>query len=251
MSLKHHDLKDTVLDEISIDEFEPKAGAEQDTIVVAFYLVDQPPAEDLNTFIQRGFVETLDVEVSPSTDEDGRYLVFVEMHRNNMFMDRLTALLRDISNLTGESNWRARTYYSAGKTFSVEDPELLSYLILDPDAYIPKDKFKMNKIKESVDRFFKSSYANGLTVEGTQIKISDSRAAIVAEFVDAGDYDSVIGRNFLSESAFRLSQIPYEARILEGILGNCQVLPIGEFLCISKDDQVVLLKNTQIDYRKN
>jgi len=251
MSLKNGDLKGTVLDEISIDEFEPKAGEEKDVVVVAFYLLDQPPAEDLNTFIQRGFVETLDVEVSPSTDEEGRYVVFVEMSRDNMFMDRLFALLKDVENLTGKTNWRARTYYSAGKTFSIKDPELSSYLILDPTAYIPKDEFKMDEIKESINSFFTNSYASSLTMQGNEITISDNRRTIVAEFVDAGDYDTVIGRNFLAESAFRLTQLPYEAQVLESILGNCQVLPIGEFLCVNKDEQVVLLKNTQIDYRKN
>ena len=82
MSLKNEDLKGTILPTVSIDEFEPKAGDNENVIVVAFYLIDQDPAEDLNTFIQRGVVDTLDVEVSPNTDDDGRYLVFVEMARN-------------------------------------------------------------------------------------------------------------------------------------------------------------------------
>lgn len=250
MSLKNGDLKGTVSNEISIDEYEPKAGSEKDVVVVAFFLVDQPPAEDLNTFIQRGFVETLDVEVSPSTDEEGRYVVFVEMARDKMFMDKLSALLKDVSNLTNDNGWVARTYYSAGKTFSIKDPELLSYLILDPTAYVPKKEFTMDKIKEDVNRFFESSYASNLTIDRDTITIRGNGRAIVAEFVDAGDYDTVIGRNFLAESAFSLSEIPYEAKILESILGNCQVLPLGGHLCISKGDQVVLLKNTQLDYRK-
>ena len=62
MSLKNGDLAGTILPEVSIDEFQPKAGDEQDVIVVAFYLDDQTPADDLNTFIQRGFIDTLDVE---------------------------------------------------------------------------------------------------------------------------------------------------------------------------------------------
>ena len=79
MSLKNGDLAGTVLQEVSIDEFEPKAGDDLEVIVVAFYLTDEAPAEDLNTFIQRGFIDTLDVEVSPNTDEEGRYL---DQHRS-------------------------------------------------------------------------------------------------------------------------------------------------------------------------
>ena len=70
MSLKNGDLAGTILPDVSIDEFEPKAGKDLEVIVVAFYLDDEAPAADLNTFIQRGFIDTLDVEVSPSTDEE-------------------------------------------------------------------------------------------------------------------------------------------------------------------------------------
>jgi hypothetical protein len=62
------DLAGTLLPDVSIDEFEPKAGNDEDVIVVAFHLNDKDPADDLNTFIQRGFIDTLDVEVSPNTE---------------------------------------------------------------------------------------------------------------------------------------------------------------------------------------
>ena len=71
MSLKNGDLHGTLKPKVSIDEFEPKAGEDNDVIVVAFYLDDEDPAKDLNTFIQRGFIDTLDVEVSPNTDDEG------------------------------------------------------------------------------------------------------------------------------------------------------------------------------------
>jgi hypothetical protein len=67
--------------------------------------------------------------------------------------------------------------------------------------------------------------------------------------VDIGDYDTVIGRNFLAESAFDLSSKTTEARAVEHILGNVEVLPIGKFLSVNRGDRVMLLRNTEILYR--
>lgn len=251
MSLKNSDLKGTVLDSVSIDEFEPKAGETKDVIVVAFYLTDEAPAKDLNTFIQRGFIDTLDVDVSPSTDEDGNYLVFVEMNRDDSFPNKFQALLKDVENVTGEMKWKVKTYLTDDKEFDYNDPELYNYVIVDPEAYVPKEEFKVKDLKENIEKFLQASYVSRLTIDGNHVTLSDNRRKIVAEVVDVGDYDTVIGRNFLSESAFGVDRKPVEANILEGILGNCHVLPLGKFLCVNRDDQVMLLRNTEIDYTRN
>lgn len=248
MSLNNGDLAGTVLPDVSIDEFEPKAGDEKDVIVVAFYLNDQDPAVDLNTFIQRGFIDTLDVEVSPNTDEEGRYLVFVEMSRDDTFPNKFQALLKDIGNLTGDMDWEVRTYLATGRSFKFNDPELFNYLILQPEAYVTRDEFDMKDMKESINNFLKESLLSGLTIDGNVVTLIHNRRKIVAEVVDVGDYDTVIGRNFLSESAFRVGQNPHEANVLQAMLGDYQILPLGKYLCVNRDDKVMLLKNTQLEY---
>jgi hypothetical protein len=250
MSLKNGDLAGTILPDVSIDEFEPKAGEELDVIVVAFYLNDEAPAEDLNTFIQRGFIDTLDVEVSPNTDEEGRYLVFVEMSRDDTFPNKFNALLKDVGNVSGNTDWRVKTYFSDGQTFAYDDPELMNYIVIDPADYVPKDKFKMKEVKEAIEEFFGASLVANLTIDGNVVTLVGNGKRVVAEVVDVGDYDAVIGRNFLSESAFGVGQNPYEAKVLISILGNCQVLPIGKYLCINNDEKVMLVKDTQIEYGK-
>ena len=248
MSLINGDLAGTVLPEVSIDEFEPKAGDEKDVIVVAFYLNDEGPAADLNTFIQRGFIDTLDIEVSPNTDEEGRYLVFVEMLRDDTFPQKFLALLKDVENAAGDMDWAIRTYYSGDAEFDIDNPELFNYLILDPVQYVPKDKFKMKKVEEGINRFFSESLVSDLTIDGNAVTLSHNKRKIVTEIVDVGDYDMVIGRNFLSESAFGVGQRSYESKVLENMLGNCQVLSIGKYLCVSRGDTVMLLQNTQLEY---
>jgi hypothetical protein len=249
MSLKNGDLAGTILPKVSIDEFEPKAGDDADVIVVAFYLEDQAPADDLNTFIQRGVIDTLDVEVSPNTDEEGRYLVFVEMSRDDTFPNKFQALLKDIKNVAGKLDWEVKTYFSDDRTFAANDPELYNHLILSPADYVPKDEFKMADKQKDINEFFNNSLASNLTIDGNVVTLRQNGRRIVAEVADVGDYDTVIGRNYLSESAFRVGQNPYEAQVLQSMLGNCQVLPIGRYLCVSRDDKVMLLRHTQLDYR--
>jgi len=246
MSLQHGDLRGTILPDVSIDEFEPKAGEDVDVIVVAFYLSDLEPAEDLNTFIQRGFIDTLDVEVSPNTDEEGRYLVFVEMNRDDTFPEKFQALMKDVGNVAGDTEWQVKTYFSDGQSFAFDDPALFNYVIIDPADYVPKEKFKVKEIKEGIEQFFKSSLVSNLTIDGNSVTIQGRRHKIAMEVVDVGDYDTVIGRNFLSESAFGVTNVPYEAKVLENIMGNCQILPLGKFLCVNSGDQVMLVKNTQL-----
>jgi hypothetical protein len=246
MSLQHEDLRGVILPNISIDEFEPKAGEDVDVIVVAFYLTDQEPAEDLNTFIQRGFIDTLDVEVSPNTDEEGRYLVFVEMNRDDTFPNKFQALVKDVQNLAGDIDWQVKTYFSDGQEFAFNDPALYNYVIINPEDYVPKDKFKMKDVKEGVEDFFKTSLVTNLTINGNSVTVQGRSHKVAMEVVDVGDYDTVIGRNFLGESAFGVGRAPYEAKILESIMGNCQILPLGKFLCVNSGDKVMLLKNTQL-----
>lgn len=249
MSLNNGDLSGTLLPRVSIDTFDPKAGEVRDVIVVTFYLEDKDPADDLNTFIQRGFIDTLDVEVSTSTDEDGYYLVFVEMSRNETFPDKFRALLTDIENLSGDTEWEITTYLAGDRTFSIDDPELFNYVIVDPEHYVSKDEFKMKEIDEGIAKFFADSYASNLTINGNTVTISYNGREIITEVVDVGDYDTVIGRNFLSESAFGVGKNPFEANVLAGMIGNCQILPLGKYLCVSRDEQVMLLKNTQLIHR--
>ena len=248
MSLKNEDLHGTILPTVSIDEFEPKAGKDTEVIVVAFYLLDQDPADDLNTFIQRGVIDSLAVEVSPNTDDDGRYLVFVEMERDDTFPNKFQALLKDVENVAGKMDWKVKTYLSDDKEFDFNDPEIYKYIILNPEEYISKDEFMKESIEDKVKSFLQDAHIMYCEFEGNKVTFGRGNRAIVAEVVDVGDYDTVIGRNFLAESAFRLTNTPIEATVLTGMLGVYDVMPIDKFLCVGKDDKVMLLRNTEIKY---
>jgi len=108
--LRPGDLEDLVLPEITVDDFEPKSGSPENVVVVSFYVKDLDPAQDLASFIERGAHNILDTEVSPSPDEEGNYLVFVEMHRDETLTDSFMKVLEDIKKVVSIDKWNVEFY---------------------------------------------------------------------------------------------------------------------------------------------
>jgi hypothetical protein len=79
--MQANDLDFLIMPLISIDEYESKID-DRRAVVIGFYVTDNDPASELSAFIEKGTVPVLDTEVSPAPTEDGYYMVFVEMDRN-------------------------------------------------------------------------------------------------------------------------------------------------------------------------
>lgn len=123
--LEPNDLRDIVDNVIAIDTFQPKLGAEEETIVTTFKVLKyEPPAQDLAHFIENGQYDILDTEVSPGSDEDGNYLVFVEMKRDKNYFMKLENILKDVKNITNIDDWKFSSYrHSLPKDFNRDNIE--------------------------------------------------------------------------------------------------------------------------------
>lgn len=108
--LRPGDLEHLVSSMISVNEFEPKSG--DDVVVVAFYVKDEEPAKDLASFIERGTHDILDTEVSPAPDENGNYLVFVEIDKNKDMMSVTKQILDDVQKLIKIDTWKFKFHGS-------------------------------------------------------------------------------------------------------------------------------------------
>jgi hypothetical protein len=117
--LRPGDLEHLILPTVSVDEFEPKSGQPDNVVVVGFYAEDQEPANDLASFIERGSHNILDTEVSPAPDEEGRYLVFVEMNRDETMFDTTTKILKDLEKLTSVDEWEIK-FYGSDNTINIK-----------------------------------------------------------------------------------------------------------------------------------
>jgi len=114
------DLDGLVDNRVSVAEFEPKTGTEEDTVVIGFYVKDEFPAEDLAGFIEKGVTPIIDTEVSPNPDDTGMYLVFVEIENEDV-MRTVFNLLYDVTRLTNTKEWQFTFYQSAPITYSTEN----------------------------------------------------------------------------------------------------------------------------------
>lgn len=250
MSLKPEDLKGTMLPKISVDHFHPKAGTEEDVVVVAFYFRDQEPANDLNTFIQRGFIDTLDVDVSPSTDEDGNYLLFVELPRNANFPKVFRQLLRDIKNVAGSVDWEVKVFGDE-TSHRLSDENLFAALKTDPAEYKQHRRAEtLSEHTSTLHRIFEGTLVTSVQVTGDRLTIGANGATLSAVIEDSGMHDVVIGRNFLQESAIQLQDTAPETRALARMAGaeHVQVVQFQNCVCVHGHGHSALLKNVEFVY---
>ena len=120
------DLKSLVLPRVSVDEFEPKTGTHDEVMVVGFYTIDEPPANDLASFIETGVSGALDTEVSPNPDDEGYYMVFVEIENNEEAMYKTLEILLDASRITDIDEWTLEFY--SGKKITFKENDIRTWL---------------------------------------------------------------------------------------------------------------------------
>lgn len=104
--LRGGDLADLVLPLLSVDEYESKVA--DDAVVFGFYVHDQDAAADLNRFLQKSAVPILDTDVSPAPDQQGFYLVFVELLDNARLAEHVARLVAELGPLVGITHWHMR-----------------------------------------------------------------------------------------------------------------------------------------------
>jgi hypothetical protein len=98
--LEKSDLKRLVHPELHIDEFKSKMGRDEDIIVLSFKLTGREPAEDLVSFVEKGYDWVIDADVSSGEMGDGDYIVFVECDRTPDAAKNIMDMMKDIMNLT-------------------------------------------------------------------------------------------------------------------------------------------------------
>jgi hypothetical protein len=183
-------LEHLVLPLISVDEFESKID-DRRVIVSGFYVKDHAPATDLSNFVEKSSIRPLDTEVSPAPTDDGFYMVFVEMGRNDDFPKRLVSLAGQLSNLTTTEKWKFKPYRSGeSEFFDLTEDNIREHINLDPskveiedislDAPVvspeaeptvsPEDEIE---IYEHIGNFLKNSLIESVEIKGEWLRISE------------------------------------------------------------------------------
>lgn len=231
MGLRYEELKNLVLPLISVDEFEPKIGTNEEVIVVAFYCKDELPAYDLEDFIDKSVVEFLDSEVSPNPDRNGNYVVFIEFKRQPNFWTKLYKIVDDIERVTGKVQWKVRPYLVA-KTFSLKSVELQKAVITRKEDYVPRAKFQGN-----TEEYLKDSDLTSFKMAENQIIFGRQGQEIVFEFVDFDNTDTLTNRLRLNEAYIDVMATSSALTNLRSMLGGgWDISAIDQYYFITKND---------------
>lgn len=149
--LEQGDLKRLVHPELHIDEFKSKLGRDEDVCVVSFKIASKEPAADVVSFVEKGYEWVIDADVSSGEMDDGSYLVFVEMDRDQKLPIHIMEMMEDLMNLTEQDlgDWRLR-YQTSTTDHDLSEESINKLVPLTSEAY--KAKFGKDEQKAELDK---------------------------------------------------------------------------------------------------
>jgi len=111
-NLMHGDLERVITKKIHIDEFKSKIGDDKDICVISFRTASKESANDLMNFIQKSTPSIIDVDMSPGALNDKKYLVYVEIPRNEDLYNNILELVNEVKNLSGSDieEWKFKFF---------------------------------------------------------------------------------------------------------------------------------------------
>jgi hypothetical protein len=234
--LKTGDLEGLILPLLSIDEFESKIS--DDAIVVAFFVDDEPPAQDLKRFIEKGYITLLDVDISPAPNESGYFLVFLEFIRDYTFPEKFMAVIQAVENLTDIDKWRFRSY-GEGKLHDLTLKNLKKYVRLQSKESEQKMDIGLQKLKESI--------ADSISLEGTHLILEKAGFRQSYQFIDYDTLNNLLVNHKLYDSSIALTESSWaDCNKLAKFLGqNWSVNKIQEYFLVTLNgsDKAILLKS--------
>lgn len=137
MTVKFGEMENLVQPTISVDQYKPKIGEANETVVVAFEVAFEQPAKDLSNLIETDVTESLDVDVSDGPNENGNFLVFVEFARTKKLYNKIIEIAKTASNVTGIKEWKF-TYYKGDQAVDLNEDNLAQTVVADKEEYILK-----------------------------------------------------------------------------------------------------------------
>lgn len=132
--LDYHDMKDQVVNKITVDEYAARAGRDSDIITITFTVKSKLASKDLTTWLEMGYDFIVDASESTGEIKPGEYLVFAEMQRRMSAPERIIEILSDLQTLTDISldEWEVEVDDS---TYPANKEQLLKAIITSPHEY--------------------------------------------------------------------------------------------------------------------
>lgn len=237
MSLQHNDLKDLVDNILEIDGYKSKMGADKDIVTVAFATKTKESADDLASFIERGYTFVLDADATSGEQADGTYKVFVEIERDKAVGEQIMELANGLENLTGMKDIKFRYYKEfRSKPLTLEDLE--DSVPLESDLYGIDQKGMLESV-DNYTNFFNKSMVENVTMWGDMLTIKKIWADPIAfKFVDFGPTVETLESITESFNANDFSEIIF----LSKYIGDYNITKYGNKLTFENNGQTLVLE---------
>lgn len=238
-NLRHGDLKHLGIPLVTVDRFTAKTGESKDVSVVAFYLKTKDAARDMVDFLNFSKVSDIrDVDYSPNSDPEDRYVVFVEVTRNAKLWEDIEQLVNDANRLMLCDDWKLQPYV-VDDEFDLFSKEWHEYVPRHSRDYVSRSQFeklqqqrKQAKRIKAVKEFFENSNALRVHVEEDIITMEDYMGAVSVRLKNLGEGETVMKESNISELAINWEFDPTLVEQLQRIMGSVQVVPIDNTLVL-------------------
>lgn len=237
MSLQQYDLKNLVDDILEIDSYKSKMGSDKDIVTVAFATKTKESADDLASFIERGYTFVLDADATPGEQADGTYKVFVEIERSKSVGEQIMELSNGIQNLTGMNDVKFRYHKEfRSKPLTLEDLE--DTVPLESDLY-GIDQKGMTETVDNYRNFFDKSMLENVTMWGNMLTIKKTWADPIAfKFIDFGPTVETLENIAESFNPNDFSEIIF----LTKYIGDYNITKYGNKLTFENKGQTLVLE---------
>ncbi len=233
-----HDLDYLIMPLVSIDEYESKID-DRKAIVVGIYVTDLDPANELSAFIEKGVVPVLDTEVSPAPTEDGYYVVFIEIDRNERFIKRILNIIDTVSNLTNVKKWEFSPYHSdKDENYPLTAEMLKKHVNLDPNSVEIRDSKEKDQ-EDQIAEFLQQSAVESIEIDEQTLVLNDNLLEQKYEIVD---FSREVNRLSFTMPAIGNQQLTESTR-LQNMIGHGYTVNVaGEHLVVFNERGILTLK---------
>jgi hypothetical protein len=178
-SLQYLDMERQMLPIVNIDQYESKIGDNSDYVTISFTMNSKAAADDLCSWLERGYDWVIDADTSPGEVNKGKFLVFVEMNRRLRVPERIIEMLDDLETLTGLTlkDWKLNIN---DKFLSANEGSIRDNITLSPHDYRMKnpteesEESDLNEMRELAGLEPHTSY-----VADEDLKFIQRRAGII------------------------------------------------------------------------
>lgn len=235
MTLRNGDLKDLLNKVVEIDSYKSKMGNDSDIVVVTLSTLTKESANDLSSFIERGYSFVLDADSTPGETSDGTYKVFIEIERNGEAAENIIEMVDGISKLSNMNDLRFR-YYKNFKSKELNATNLKEVLPTTADDY---DVAIQEGRMQNYTNFFNRSFVEDVYMEDDMIVINKAYADPVAfKYIDFGLTQETLDSITESFNADDFAEIIF----LTKYIGDYNITKYGRKLTFENEGHTLVLE---------